>query len=278
MKAELAESPHAYPPPAGAGAGEGEGTFRRFLLALIFLLFASPHFARALDVPALKGRVNDYAGLLPRGRAAALEQKLAQFENSTGHQIAVLTIPSLEGEPIESFGIKVAEKWKIGKKGFDNGAILIVAPKDKRLRIEVGYGLEGVLPDAIANRIIQEQIVPRFKDGDFPGGVEAGVDAMMKVASGEPIPEAQRRKPPSGGSGFPLSLILTLALFAFFLISSLAGSLGRGIGGGRGPRYYGPGGFFGGGFGGGGGWSGGGGGGFSGGGGGFGGGGSSGSW
>src|SRR5581483_11644656 len=173
---------------------------------------ASP--ALALDVPALKGRVNDYAGLLSRERAAALEQKLAQFENSTGHQIAVLTIPSLEGEDIEGFGIKVAEKWKIGQKGFDNGAILIIAPKDKRLRIEVGYG------------------------------VEAGVDAMMKVASGEPIPQAQRRKPSSGGSGFPVSLIVLLFLFVPFLISSLFSGFGAGR---RGRRYYGPGGYYGGG-------------------------------
>src|SRR5581483_10879495 len=121
-----------------------------------------------------------------------------------------------------------AEKWKIGQKGFDNGAILIIAPKDKRLRIEVGYGLEGVLPDAIANRIIQEVIVPRFRNNDFPGGVEAGVDAMMKVASGEPIPQAQRRKPSSGGSGFPVSLIVLLFLFVPFLISSLFSGFGAG--------------------------------------------------
>jgi uncharacterized protein len=237
------------------------------------LRVAAPTFA--LDVPALKGRVNDYAGILPRERAAALEQKLAQFESSTGHQIAVLTVPSLEGEDIEGFGIKVAEKWKIGQKGFDNGAILIVAPKDRRLRIEVGYGLEGVLPDAIANRIIQEVIVPRFRNNDYAGGIEAGVDAIMKVTSGEPIPQAQRRQPQSGGSGIPVNLILLLFLFVPFLISSLFSGFG---GGRRGRRYYGPGGYYGGGGFGGGGWSGGGGGGFSGGGGGFGGGGASGSW
>src|SRR5262249_34191838 len=146
------------------------------VICFLLLFFAAP--ALAIDAPPLKGRVNDYAGLLPRDREAALEQKLAQFENTTGHQIAVLTIPSLEGEDIEGFGIKVADKWKIGQKGFDNGAILIIAPKDRRLRIEVGYGLEGVLPDAIANRIIQEIIVPRFKAGDYPGGIEAGVDAI----------------------------------------------------------------------------------------------------
>src|ERR1051325_6599347 len=165
--------------------------------AIFFLLFIFAFPVFALDVPPLKGRVNDYAGLLPRERAAALEQKLAQFENSSGHQIAVLTIPSLEGEDIAGFGIKVAEKWKIGQKGFDNGAILIIAPKDKRLRIEVGYGLEGVLPDAIANRIMREVTAPHLKTTAFPGGAEAGVDAILKVRGGEPIPQAQRRKPSS---------------------------------------------------------------------------------
>ena len=213
---------------------------------------------------------------MPRDRAAALERRLEQFERDTGHQIVVLTVPNLEGEDIASFGIKVGENWKIGKKGFDNGAILIIAPKDRKLRIEAGYGLEGVLPDAIANRIIEEQIVPRFKDGDFPGGIEAGVAAMMKVTQGEPLPEAQRRKPARSTSGFPAGLILPLLLLGFFLFASLGGGRRRGLwstGGRRG--YYGSGPFFGGG----GGWGGGGGGGgFSGGGGGFGGGGASGSW
>src|SRR5204863_5719446 len=166
------------------------------LLALLLVSFFLGA-AAALDVPALKGRVNDYAALMPSDRTYALEQRLAEFENATGHEIVVLTVPSLEGEDIEGFGIKVAEKWKIGKKGFDNGAVLIIAQKEHRLRIEAGYGLEGVLPDAIANRIIQEQIVPRFQGGDFPGGIEAGIDAIMKVTRGDALPAPQRRKPSS---------------------------------------------------------------------------------
>jgi len=242
------------------------------LLTLLstFILFS---FANALDVPPLRGRVNDTADLMPPARAQALEQRLEQFENDTGHQIAVLTIPSLQGEDIAGFGIRVAENWKIGKKKFDNGAILIVARDDHRLRIEVGYGLEGVLPDAIANRIIQEIIVPRFRDKDFPGGIEAGVEAIMKVTSGEPLPEAQRRKPVPSSSRFPIGLLFPLLLLGFYLVSALSPRSRQGIwstGGRRGGFY--PGGFGGGGFGGGGG------GGFSGGGGGFGGGGSSGSW
>src|ERR1043166_640290 len=169
--------------------------------AIFFLLFIFASPALALDAPPLKGRVNDYAGLLPRERAAALEERLANFEQETGHQIAVLTVPSLEGEDIAGFGIKVAEKWKIGQKGFDNGAILIIAPKDKRLRIEVGYGLEGVLPDAIANRIIQETIVPRFRAGDFPGGINDGVETIMKAVRGEVLPQTATSPRPEVPTG-----------------------------------------------------------------------------
>jgi uncharacterized protein len=183
VNAELADRLHLSPLPAGEG--EGEGVFRVFLLAFILLLLALPNSALPLDVPPLHGRVNDNAGLL--AYVGILEERLSNFERETGHEIAVLTVPSLEGEGIESFGIRVAEKWKIGKKGIDNGVILIVALRDRRLRIEVGYGLEGVLPDAIANRIIQEVIVPHFKANDFPGGIEAGVDAIMNTIKGEPI-------------------------------------------------------------------------------------------
>jgi len=215
VNAELADAPHPFPLPAGEG--EGEGVFRRFLLASIFLFLASTHLALALDVPPLKARVNDYAGLM--AYVGILEERLANFEQETGHQIAVLTVPSLEGEDIESFGIKVAEKWKIGKKGVDNGVILIVALKDRKLRIEVGYGLEGVLPDAIANRIIQETIVPRFRAGDFSGGINDGVEAIMKAVRGEALPQkptASRPEVPSGTIAF-LGLLFLTAIVAFMI-------------------------------------------------------------
>jgi hypothetical protein len=138
-----------------------------------------------LAVPPLRGRINDYAGLIPADRAQALEERLARFEAETGHQIAVLTISSLKGDSLENFSIRVAESWKIGKKGFDNGAILLIARDDRRLRLEVGYGLEGVMPDALASQIIREVITPRFRSGDYVGGIEGGVDAIMKVARGE---------------------------------------------------------------------------------------------
>src|ERR1043166_2760024 len=184
-----------------------------FLIFLIFLLNAPLAFA--LDVPPLRGRVNDLAGILPSDRAQALEEQLATFERETGHQIAVLTIPTLQGDSLEGFSIRVAEAWKIGQKGFDNGAILIIVRDDRKLRIEVGYGLEGVLPDAIANRIIQQVIVPRFRENDYPGGIEAGLNAIIGVTRGEPIPEkarAQRRNNTSQSSSIGTSLIITAVL------------------------------------------------------------------
>ena len=164
------------------------------LLGALVLFLLAPALSNALDVPPLRGRVNDYAKLLSQERALALEAQLEKFEQETGHQIAVLTIPSLEGDSLEDFSIRVAETWKIGKKGFDNGAILLVARDDRKLRIEVGYGLEGVLPDAIASRIIREVITPRFRSGDYAGGIDGGVNAILKVARGETLPE----RAPSG--------------------------------------------------------------------------------
>lgn len=187
------------------------------LFALVVL--TSPCFTLALDVPPLRARVNDLAGMLSPETAQALEQRLAAFEQETGHQIAVLTIPSLEGTAIEDFSIRVAEAWKIGKKGFDNGAILVIAQKEKQLRIEVGYGLEGVLPDAIASRIIREVIVPRFRDGDFSGGIDAGVSAILQVTKGEPLPEmarsANRQRSSQGGS--LITVLMITAMLALFI-------------------------------------------------------------
>ena len=161
------------------------GIFFAGLIAVFVLAINSSILA--LDVPPLRGRVNDLAGMVPADRVQALDERLAAFERETGHQIAVLTIPSLQGDALEEFSIRVAEGWKIGQKGFDNGAILLVVRDDRKLRIEVGYGLEGVLPDAIANRIIREVIVPRFRDNDYPGGIEAGVNAILQVTKGEPV-------------------------------------------------------------------------------------------
>jgi uncharacterized protein len=189
----------------------------RAVLAGLAFLFAPTFFslALALDVPPLKGRVNDYAGLIPADEAKALEDRLARFEQETGHQIAVLTIPSLKGDSLEDFSIRVADAWKIGQKGFDNGAILLIARDDRKLRIEVGYGLEGVMPDAIASRIIRDVITPRFRSGDFAGGIEAGVDSMLKVTRGEELPE--RSRPGAGSTASPASSFLTILMITAML-------------------------------------------------------------
>jgi len=271
--------------------------------------------ARAeIPVPPLRAHVTDLAQLLSRDRVAALEAKLAGYESETGHQLAVLTIDTTEGEPIESFALRVAEAWKLGRKGIDDGALLVVAKQDRAARIEVGYGLEGAIPDAIGKRILEDTMFPRFRAGDFAGGIEAATDLMMRAARGEALPPPRRtERAPSVQD--PIAFVLFLSFFAsvlgapfrrrrrplgalfggaiagvvaWFLLrvalwSAVAFALGcffgwfgptTGMAGRRG-RGWRPGGF-GGGFGGGG--FGGGGGGWSGGGGSFGGGGASGSW
>jgi len=207
---------------------------RVYLAGLAFLLVPTIlSFALALDVPPLRGRINDYATLIPADKARDLEERLARFEAETGHQIAVLTIPSLKGDSLEDFSIRVAEGWKIGKKGFDNGAILLVARDDRKLRIEVGYGLEGVMPDAIASRIIREVITPRFRSGDFAGGIEAGVDTMLKITKGETLPERTRPAPsPTASQGGSLITILMItAMLALFVGMTRRRLLGGAVGG-----------------------------------------------
>jgi len=251
---------------------------RPLLLSLCFF-FLTISLAGAAAVPALRGRVNDYAQILTPEQSNALDAQLARLEQDTGHQVAVLTLPSLDGEDIEGFSIRVAENWKIGKKGFDNGVILIVAVNDRKLRLEVGYGLEGILPDLTANRIIRDYIVPLFRSGDFAAGIISGINAVEKVIRKEPLPETARKQAQGRGSSlnFIVMLVITFAILGLFGFSSAANRRSNGMWATgsrrRGPTFWGgTGGFGGGGFGGGGG------GGFSGGGGSFGGGGSSGSW
>ncbi len=242
-----------------------------------WLFFLLPFFCAtlwALEVPPLAGRVNDNAGMLPADVKTRLEAKLAALEKSDSTQIVVLTVPSLQGDSIEDFSLRVAEKWAIGKRGRDNGALLVVAKEDRELRIEVGYGLEGKLTDALSNRIIRNIIVPRFREGDFAGGVEAGVDAMIAAVKGEFVPEEGSGTASYGDLFFAGVVLLAFFVFLIAVRSGRGpGGPGGGIGGGR--FYRSPttgrwGGFFGGGRSGGGG--------FSGGGGRFGGGGSSGKW
>ncbi len=265
-------------------------------------------------IPKLEARVTDLTGTLTAEQQSTLEEKLAAFEARKGAQIVVLMVPTTHPEEIEQYSIRVVEQWKIGRQHVDDGVLLIIAKNDRRVRIEVGYGLEGALPDAIANRIIYETIRPLFAENDFYGGINAGVDQIARVIDGEPLPAPDRtwnsahsRHVPAllpllfvavifGASilrallGRPAGAIVTggltgvlVWLFGGFVVAALGAALIAflfallsGVGGvSRWSSVGGLGGFGGGMLGGGGGF---GGGGFSGGGGGFGGGGASGSW
>jgi uncharacterized protein len=182
--------------------------------------------ARAdVAVPALTARVIDLTGTLSGSAVNRLESELQALEARKGSQIAVLIVPTTQPEDIEQYGIRVADQWKLGRKGADDGAILIVAKDDRRVRIEVGYGLEGALPDATANRILDEIVKPHFKVGDYDGGVEAGIAQMIAVVNGEHLPEPDRRWE-HRGSG--LLNVLPFALFAVVIASgALRAMFGR---------------------------------------------------
>ncbi|HUF81103.1 MAG TPA: YgcG family protein [Burkholderiales bacterium] len=194
-------------------------------LFLALCLFGSLPAWAQVPVPPLTARVTDQTGTLTAEQKASLEKKLQAFEARKGSQIAVLMVPTARPEAIEQFAIRVAEQWKIGRKNVDDGAILIVAKNDRELRIEVGYGLEGALPDATASRIIDEIIVPRFKQGDFYGGITAGVDRMIRIIDGEPLPEPKRA--PAGGAGGLDQYLPIIFIAALVLGGILRGLLGR---------------------------------------------------
>ena len=155
------------------------------LLILVCVLFFTPLSAHALDVPVLKGYVNDYAGMISPTVRSELENELRGFEVSDSTQVVILTVPSLEGEVIEEFSIKVAETWKIGQRVKDNGIIFIVAKQERKMRIEVGRGLEGRLTDLMAGRIIDLVVKPKFKEGDFDGGFTAAISSLIGATRGE---------------------------------------------------------------------------------------------
>jgi len=187
------------------------------LLCCVWLLFLSS-LAAALEVPPLKSRVNDTANMFSQQVVSQTENILSQFEASDSTQIVVLTIPSLEGDVLEDYSLRVVEAWKIGQKGLDNGALLLITRDDRRLRIEVGYGLEGTLTDLTSGRIIGQIIVPNFKQGDFDAGLIAGVQAMIQAVRGEftaleATPSNQQGSDPAG--------LIFLMIFAFSAISKI---------------------------------------------------------
>ena len=171
----------------------------RALVAAALLCFAALTASADVAVPPLKARVTDLTGTLSAQSVAELERQLAAFEVKKGAQIAVLMVPTVQPETIEQYAVRAFEQWKLGRKGVDDGVLLVIAKDDRKLRIEVGYGLEGVLTDAGAKRIISDVIAPQFKRGDFAGGVVAGVTRIMAVIDGEalPPPAAAPRSRPS---------------------------------------------------------------------------------
>jgi uncharacterized protein len=182
--------------------------------------------ARAqVPVPPLAARVTDLTATLGSERTAALERKLADFEQRKGSQIVVLVVPTTQPEAIEQYALRVAEVWKPGREGIDDGALLLVAKDDRQLRIEVGYGLEGALTDATSSRIIDETIVPYFRNGDFAGGIDAGVERMIAVIDGEPLPEPQWREPRPGDLESALPIVLVVAVTLGALLKRLFGQL-----------------------------------------------------
>ena len=199
---------------------------KKWLFLLIFFLWCLPYSACALEVPKLQGYVNDYAGMISPLAKSKIEEKLRAFEQSDSTQIVILTVPSLEGENIEEFGIKVGEAWKIGKKGKDNGILFIVSKQERKIRIEVGYGLEGKLTDLTAGRIIDLVINPRFKQEDFDGGFIAGVSSLIDATRGEF--RAEPRPARRGQKG--ISPFLSIVLF-FGIFTLLMGSASRALGG-----------------------------------------------
>lgn len=181
---------------------------------------ASP--AAALDVPPLTGRIVDAAHLVPADLAASLSAELAAHEARTGNQVALLTITSLEGEPLEEFSHRVATAWKLGQKGTDNGVLVLVVPGERKVRIEVGYGLEGTLTDAKSSRIIREEMAPRFRSGDFPGGITAGIKAVLGTIEGTYTPPARRRGT-TGSTGDGSWGVFLLALVVGILTAAIIG-------------------------------------------------------
>jgi uncharacterized protein len=210
-----------------------------WLATLFALLGLAATWARAeVPVPALRARVTDQTGTLDAARLAALEERLKQFEATKGSQIGVLIVPTTQPESIEQYALRVAETWKLGRKGVDDGILLLVAKDDRAVRIEVGYGLEGAVSDIHAMRIIQDEMLPRFRQGDFAAGIDAAVGRLIGLVNGEALPEPATLTAGDSMGGFIDQFLPMVLLFAFvgggilramfgrFLGASLAGGLG----------------------------------------------------
>jgi uncharacterized protein len=202
------------------------------LAALAFAALALPSSAR--EVPYLSGRVVDEAHILDAGTIASLDQQLRDHEKKTGHQVVVLTIPSLDGDALEDYSLKVGRTWALGQKGKNDGILLLVVRDDRKLRIEVGYGLEGELPDALSGRIIRDEITPRFRSNDYSGGVSAGVKAILGAIDGtySPPPDAAMTFRNRGGQELGLAEKLLMSCFVFGILGvfEFMGLIAPGVG------------------------------------------------
>jgi uncharacterized protein len=199
---------------------------RRWLALIVgaWLTLASSFGAAQQPVPPLMGRVVDTTATLSPDALASLDAKLAAFEQRKGSQIAVLLVRTTAPEAIEEYSLRVAEQWRIGRGGVDDGVVLVVALDDRRMRFEVGYGLEGAVPDALARRIIAETIAPRFYEGDYAGGLDAGLEALIGLIDGAPLPVPIAREP-QGEPFAALPVVLIFALLAAPVFRRIFGSL-----------------------------------------------------
>ncbi len=196
------------------------------------LLLHAVAVAAQVAVPPLTARVTDLTSTLSQDQRSALEQRLAALEARKGSQVAVLLVPTTQPETVEQYAIRVFDAWKLGRKGVDDGALLVIAKNDRKLRIEVGYGLEGAIPDAIAKRIVDEAIVPRFKQGDFYGGITTGVDRMIGLIDGEPFPPPKSRQQTGFGFADFENLLIIGFILVFVIGSFLRALFGRFVGAG----------------------------------------------
>ncbi len=202
------------------------------ILVLVVILFAATHSKAGVTIPSLKSNVTDLTATLSANEVTHLEQKLAAFEKATGSQIAVLIVPTTQPETIEQYSLRVAETWKLGRQGIDDGILLLIATNDKTLRIEIGYGVEGALPDAMAKRIIAEIIMPQFKAGNFTAGIDAGIDAILSLLKGESLPLPSTKNSPDKSSGIHILFDNFIPVLIVFIVLGrmLQALLGRLVG------------------------------------------------
>lgn len=213
-------------------------TAKRLIALLLWplvLLIAAP--APAQQFPQLTGRVVDAANILSDAEEVSLNAKLTQLDQQSKRQLVIVTIPDLQGYDIADYGFRLGDHWGIGDKERDDGALLIVAPNERKVRIEVGYGLEGILPDIVAGRIIRDTIVPRFKQGDYPGGISAGTDAIVKIMLLPPeearkLAEQAKQDEESATQGGQVLVAIFLIVMFIILPMLLRGRMGRAYRGG----------------------------------------------